>query len=373
MRRQEMVFRTVALGVVLGITLFFSVRSLTADDSRPQPPSITPAMIDSLKSLPGGLAALPAVPVPENNPQTAAKIELGKKLFFDTRLSLDRASSCGTCHSPQKAFADGLPRAKGFQGALLLRNSPTVLNAAYNTAQFWDGRAATLDEQCKGPLLAPMEMNMLDEKHLVERLSSIPGYRQDFETVFGSRPSMDNITNAIAAFERTLVTPGARFDRYAMGDKSALTEQEKRGLIVFIGKGSCSECHNGPNFTDNKYHNLGVVPGHGSPDDPGRYVITKKEEDRNAFKTPTLRNVSLTAPYMHDGSVATLEEVIDLYDRGGGDDPKKSKLIYKLNLTSAEKADLAAFLKTLDGDMPQVQLPTMYPENVLVSKGRIGR
>jgi cytochrome c peroxidase len=373
MGKKESVFKAVALGVVLGATLFFAGRSLSADESRPQPPGITPTMIDSLKSLPGGLAALPAVPVPDSNPQTQAKVELGEKLFFDTRLSLDRASSCGTCHSPQKAFADGLPRARGFQGALLPRNSPTVLNAAYNTAQFWDGRAATLDEQCKGPLLAPKEMNMLDEKHLVERLNSIPGYRQDFQTIFGGSPSLDNIASAIAAFERTLVTPGARFDRYALGDKSALTEQEKRGLIVFIGKGSCSECHNGPNFTDNKFHNLGVAPMHGTPDDPGRYAITRQEEDRYAFKTPTLRNVSLTAPYMHDGSVATLEEVIELYDRGGGDSPRKSKLIYKLNLSSAEKADLVAFLKTLDGDVPQVQLPKMYPETVLVPKGRMGR
>ena len=368
MTRKDIVCRTGIVIAVLSAVMFSSSRGFTADEGHTQPPGITPAMIDSINVLPGGLAALPAVPVPDDNPQTQAKIELGKKLFFDTRLSLDRASSCGTCHSPEKAFADGLPRAKGFQGALLPRNSPTVLNAAYNTIQLWDGRAATLDEQCKGPLLEPAEMNMLDEKHLVERLNSIPGYRQDFQTIFSGPPSLDNIARAVAAFERTLVTPGSRFDRYAMGDKTALTEQEKRGLIVFIGKGSCSECHNGPNFTDNKFHNLGIVPVHGSPNDLGRYVVTKKEEDRNAFKTPTLRNVSLTAPYMHDGSVATLEEVIDLYDRGGGDVPNKSKLVYPLNLTAAEKTDLVAFLKALNGNVPQVQLPKMYPETVLKSK-----
>jgi cytochrome c peroxidase len=370
MTRKDIVCRTGIVIAVLGAIMFTSSRGFTAEEGHAQPPGITTAMIDSMKVLPGGLTALPAVPVPEDNPQTQAKIELGKKLFFDTRLSLDRASSCGTCHSPERAFADGLPRAKGFQGTLLPRNSPTVLNAAYNTIQFWDGRAATLDEQCKGPLLAPAEMNMLDEEHLIERLNSIPGYRQDFQTVFNSSPSLDNIARAVASFERTLVTPGSRFDQYAMGDKAALTEQEKRGLIVFIGKGSCSECHNGPNFTDNKFHNLGVVPAHGSPDDLGRYVVTKKEEDRKAFKTPTLRNVSLTPPYMHDGSVATLEEVIDLYDRGGGDVPNKSKLVYPLNLTNAEKADLVAFLKALNGNVPQVQLPKMHPETVLKARGQ---
>ncbi|MGC2695615.1 MAG: cytochrome-c peroxidase [Candidatus Angelobacter sp.] len=308
-----------------------------------------------------------------NNPQTSEKIELGKELFFDTRLSLDRASSCSTCHSPTKAFADGLPRAKGFQGAQLPRNSPTVLNAAYNTAQFWDGRAATLDEQCKGPLLAPAEMNMLDEKHLVERLNAIPGYRQDFQTVFGGAPSLDTVAQSVAAFERTLVTPNSRFDRYAMGEKHALTNQEKRGLIVFIGKGACSECHNGPNFTDNKYYSLGVIPAHGAPDDLGRYAVTKKEEDRYAFKTPTLRNVALTAPYMHDGSSTTLEDVVELYDRGGDGGANKSKLIYKLNLTAQEKSDLVAFLKTLTGDQPQIQLPEMHPEVIPASREKQGQ
>jgi len=373
MEWKRMIFKTGIMAGLLGAVLFFSMRGFSADEGRPQPPAITPAMLDSLQALPGGLNALPAVPVPVDNPQSQAKIELGKKLFFDTRLSLDRASSCATCHSPEKAFADGLPRARGFQGALLPRNSPTVLNAAYNTSQFWDGRAATLDEQCKGPLLAPAEMNMLDEKHLVDRLNSIPGYRQDFQAIFGATPSLDNVARSIAAFERTLVTPGSRFDHYAASDKNALTEQEKRGMIVFIGKGACSECHKGANFTDNQFHNLGVIPAHGSPDDPGRYAVTKKEEDRNAFKTPTLRNVMLTGPYMHDGSIATLEEVVELYDRGGGDGPNKSKLIYKLNLTAQEKTDLVAFLKALNGDVPQVHPPQMYPEVFAQSTGAQGR
>jgi len=363
---------TVAAGLLGGVVLL-NARGSSADEGKPQPPTITPAMLDSMKVLPAGLNALPPVPVAAENPQSQAKVELGKRLFFDARLSLDRASSCSTCHAPEKAFADGLARARGFQGALLPRNSPTVLNAAYNTAQFWDGRAATLDEQCKGPLLAPAEMNMLDEKHLVDRLNSIPGYRRDFETIYGQSPSLDTVARSIAAFERTLVTPGSRFDRYAAGEKTALSDQEKRGLIVFIGKGACSECHKGTNFTDNQYHDLGVVPAHGAPDDPGRFAVTKKEEDRNAFKTPTLRNIALTAPYMHDGSLATLEEVVDLYDRGGGDRPHKDKLIYKLNLTPQEKADLVEFLKSLNGEIPQVKRPAMYPETIAQSGGDQGR
>jgi cytochrome c peroxidase len=158
-----------------------------------------------------------------------------------------------------------------------------------------------------------------------------------------------------------------------MGDKNALSDAEKRGLILFIGKAACSECHNGPNFTDNKYHNLGIAAAQGNPDDVGRFTVTKNPEDRNAFKTPTLRNVALTAPYMHDGSSATLEEVIELYDRGGGDAPGKSKLIYKLDLTPQEKADLVAFMKSLNGTMPQMKAPAMYPEADVHSKGELGR
>jgi cytochrome c peroxidase len=360
MARKKIGYPIKVAAITLVAAAAFATKSFSADENRPAMPSISPEMVDTMKVLPGGLAALPPVPVPEDNPQTEAKVELGKRLFFDTRLSGDFSSSCATCHNPAVAFTDGLPRSRGFAGKTLLRNSPTVLNAAYNTAQFWDGRAATLDEQCKGPLLSPQEMNMVDEKHLVNRLNAVPQYRQDFQTAFGEGPSLDNVAHAIAAFERTLVTPGSRFDRYALGDKSALSDQEKRGLIVFFGKGSCSECHKGVNFTDNLYHDLGAKPVAGNPEDLGRFAITHNPADRGAFKTPTLRNVALTAPYMHDGSVATLEDVVEFYDRGGDGAPNQSKLIFKLNLTAQEKQDLVAFLKTLTGAIPQVQPPKMY-------------
>ena len=348
--------------VLLGTFVFFSAKGFSSpDDARPVP-AITPAMVDSMTALPGGLGMLPRVPVPADNPLTKAKIELGKRLFFDTRLSLDRSTSCSSCHSPDKAYTDGRPRARGFKGKMGTRNSPTVLNAAYNKSQFWDGRAASLDEQCKGPLLSPAEMNMVDEKHLVQRLNNVPGYRKDFKKVFGSSPSLDNVARAIASFERTLVTPNSRFDKYVKGDKSALTTAEKRGLIVFFGKGSCSECHKGANFTDDKFHNLGVVSTPGGKEDVGRFAVTKNPADKGAFKTPTLRNVALTGPYMHDGSSATLEDVIDLYDRGGADGPNKDKLVKKLNLTAQEKSDLIAFLKALNGTPPKVVAPKMYPD-----------
>lgn len=346
-------------------------RSISATDDPRAVPVIGPEIVDAMKVLPGGLTALPEVPIPADNPQSAAKVELGKRLFFDTRLSGDFNSSCSTCHSPEKAFTDGLPRSKGFNGVLLRRNSPTVLNAAFNTAQFWDGRAATLDEQCKGPLLSPNEMNMVDETHLIARLNAVPDYRRDFQTVFGAGPSLDNVARAVAAFERTLVTPDARFDQYMSGNKKALTDQEKRGLVVFFGRGACSECHKGANFTDNLYHNLGTTVVKGNPNDLGRFEITKKEEDRGAFKTPSIRNVTLTAPYMHDGSSATLEDVVEFYDRGGdgpngdrtnGDRTNKDKLIYKLNLSAQEKSDLVAFLKTLTGTQPHVDVPKMYAD-----------
>ena len=350
-------FRGLA-AAVLAAALFIGVRAfLVADELRPAPPVITTEMLDAMKTLPGGLTFLPEVPVPEGNPQRAAKIELGKRLFFDVRLSQDRSSSCATCHSPEKAFADGLARARGFQGVTLSRNSPTVLNAAYNTAQFWDGRAATLDEQCKGPLLSAAEMNMIDERHLIERLNNVPGYVEDFQEVFGAAPTLDNVSKAIAAFERTLVNSDSRFDRYVRGDKKALDAHEKHGLILFFSKASCSECHKGPNFTDNQFYSLGTTNN-----DPGRYAITQHEADRNAFKTPTLRNVALTGPYMHDGSSATLEDVIEIYNRGGDSGPNKSKLVYPLNLTNDEKADLVAFLKALTGTVPKVEVPAVYPD-----------
>lgn len=313
---------------------------------------VTLEMLDALAPLPGGIGALPDVPLPADNRQTAAKVELGRRLFFETLLSYDRTVSCATCHDPARGFADGRPLGVGFAGKALGRNSPTVLNAAFNKLQFWDGRASSLEEQATGPIMAAAEMHMSSEAEVVRRLSAEPHYRSAFQEVFGGSPSLQAVARAIAAFERTLVTRDCAFDRYAEGNKGALTDPQKRGLLLFIGKAGCTQCHLGRNFTDDKFYRIGL-PSLGG--DEGRFAVTRLAGDRGAFKTPSLRNVALTAPYMHDGSIATLDEVVDLYDRGGDVPADRSDRILPLELTAPEKADLVAFLRSLTGAVPGVQ------------------
>lgn len=324
---------------------------------QPPKPAITIATLDLMQVLPGGLSALSDPPIPQENPMSPGKIELGKLLFFDTRLSLDHSTSCATCHDPDKAYSDGRTRSVGIGRQVLSRRSPSILNAVYNNFQFWDGRAESLEEQARGPILAAAEMGMPDEKTLVARLEQVPEYRVRFERVFENGISLRNITLALAAFERTLVTPDSPFDNYLRGDKHALNDQQKRGLILFFGKAACTQCHNGPNLTDNKFYSLGIVE-ESNHLDPGRFAISKDPADRGAFKTPSLRNVALRAPYMHDGSMNTLEQVIDWYDRGGGEGPK-SELLFKLHLTADEKQDLLALLRALSGRIPTFKQPSV--------------
>jgi cytochrome c peroxidase len=320
-------------------------------------PEITITALDGMQHVPGGLAALPTPQIPPDNPMFPEKIELGKLLFFDTRLSRDRSTSCATCHDPEKAYSDGRTRGIGIENQQLPRRTPSILNAAYNAYQFWDGRAETLEEQAKGPILAAAEMGMPDEKTLIDRLEDVPEYRRRFDAVFGSGITLRNITLAIAAFERTLVTPNSPLDAYLRGDKNALSDQEKRGFILFFGKAGCTQCHNGPNLTDSKFYSLGAVPGREEAD-PGRFSVTKDQADRAAFKTPSLRNIALRSPYMHDGSMATLDQVIDWYDQGGGTG-RKSELLFKLNLSSDEKKDLLAFLHALSAPIPNIGKPAI--------------
>ncbi len=345
---------TIAAGSVLAVAAqIIPVRHSWAASSNSTVTSSSSAIIsvlDRMKALPGTLSALPEPPIPPDNPQTTSKIQLGKMLFFDTRLSRDYSLSCATCHTPDKAYSDGRPKAIGIGNKMLLRRSPSILNAAYNSAQFWDGRAASLEEQARAPIMEGSEMGMPDEKTVISRLQDVPEYRQRFQEVFGGTISLANVTKAIAAFERTLVTPDSPFDRYARGDKQALTDQQKRGLILFFGKASCTQCHNGENFTDNKFYSLGSR-GQDSNRDVGRFAITNSPADLDAFKTPSLRNVATRAPYMHDGSMSTLKEVLEWYDRGGGNDPKSS-LLHPLGLSNDEKQDLLAFLESLTGKTP---------------------
>ncbi|MEO8026190.1 MAG: cytochrome-c peroxidase [Bryobacteraceae bacterium] len=307
------------------------------------------------------LGLLP-IEFPADNPYTPEKAELGKLLYFDQRLSLDDNISCATCHTPKFAFTDGARTSAGIHGANGRRSAPTVINRAYSLAQFWDGRAATLEEQAKGPIENPIEMGHTHAA-CVSKIRAIPGYAALFEKVYGTRDiSIDHIVKAIATFERTVLSGDSPYDRYKAGDKKAMSPAQIRGLKVFLNKGKCDACHEGINFTSNSYHNLGVNIDQPNPD-VGRFEVTKDPADWGAFKTPTLRDVSRTGPYMHDGSMKTLEDVVEFYDKGGTANKNLDEKMKRLKLTADEKKDLVYFLHALDGNGWQnIQVPRNFPE-----------
>lgn len=333
---------------------------------------------------------LPPVPIPADNPQSEAKIKLGDKLFRDTRFSADGKVSCATCHDPNKAFTDNLPVSKGFNGLTGTRNAPTVINAAYMKSQFWDGREPDLEGQSKQPPINPVEGGLADHQPILEVIRNDPDYTRAFKAVFNIEPneiSMEQVAKAIASFERSVIQGNSPFDRYQYGgDSKALSESAIRGLEVFIGQGRCVSCHRIEEtqalFTDSRFHNIGVgfkrirgkeaeiaaeflaakqagadvdktVLTDADASELGRFAVTENLTTVGAFKTPTLRNVDLTAPYMHDGSLKTLKEVIDFYNNGGRlkeTDPLSGFLsggIRPLNLSAQQKKDLEAFLKAL--------------------------
>jgi cytochrome c peroxidase len=313
--------------------------------------------------------AAPPVPLgllpvqwPKDNPYSPAKAELGKLLYFDTRLSKDNTVSCATCHSPKFAYTDGLPVSAGIKGQKGGRSAPTVINRAYSLAQFWDGRAATLEEQAKGPIQNPIEMGESHES-VIAKLRGIAGYRKLFKDVFGTEDfTIDHVAMAIATFERTVLSGNSPYDRYQAGNKTAMTPSQIRGLNVFLNKAKCDQCHEGINFTSNAYHNLGVGMDKPSPDE-GRFGVTKNAADWGAFKTPTLRDIARTAPYMHDGSLKTLEEVVDFYDKGGTPNHNLDEKIKPLKLSDQDKKDLVAFMHALNGEgWQKIQPPTKFPE-----------
>jgi cytochrome c peroxidase len=296
------------------------------------------------------------VPHPADNAYSPARVELGRRLFFDPRLSGSNWISCGTCHNPGLAWGDGLPKGIGHGMQQLGRRTPTVLNTAWASSLFWDGRAATLEEQALGPITAPGEMNM-DMSGMLEKIKAVEGYRDLFAEAYPDEPISDKtVAKAIAAYERTVVSGKAPFDEWVEGDDNALSPAAQRGFVIFNGKGNCAACHSGWRFTDDSFHDIGV-PG----DDIGRGKFLKLETMQHAFKTPTLRNVDQRAPYMHDGSEATLEEVVELYDVGGRvKRPSLSPEMKPLGLTAAEKRDLVEFLRALtseDGPVMLVSLP----------------
>jgi cytochrome c peroxidase len=300
---------------------------------------------EALNLGPERLGNLPPVVSPPNNPITSDKILLGKQLYFDKRLSKDTTISCATCHDPTKGWSDDGPTSKGINEQFGGRRSPPVSNSAYNPLQFWDGRAPSLEEQAKGPIQNPIEMGNTHEV-MINTLVNLSGYVESFKKVFGDIPiTVDLVADAIATFERTVVTTDSPFDRFIKGDENSLTKQEKKGLEIFNGKGHCTSCHWGSNFSDGRFHNLGVKQKDPLKPDVGRYEVTKNPKDKGAFKTPTVRDAGLRAPYLHDGSEKSLRSLVDFYDRGGDDDSNLDPLIVPLGLSNNEKNALIAFIK----------------------------
>jgi cytochrome c peroxidase len=349
----------------------------------------TPGVHETLTvKLPLGLSKAQTQMVgPDANPLTRAKIELGRQLYFDKRLSSDSTISCASCHDPAQGYAAHTQFGVGVGGQMGGRNSPVSYNRILSGPQFWDGRASSLEEQAKGPIQNPIEMANTHDA-CIECLKGIEGYRLQFDAVFGTDSvNIDNVANAIASFERCLVTGPSPYDyhdalepflklteedladlkeddpetyaRYELlqADTAAhpMSESAQRGQKLFFSQEvNCTACHVGANFTDEKYHNLGVGMDKEEPD-LGRHTETKDEKDKGAFKTPTTRNVEHTAPYMHDGSQQTLEEVVEWYAKGGHANPYLDEKIKKLDLSAQDKADLVAFMKACSGPFPQVE------------------
>ena len=336
-------------------------------------------------TIPTGLTPI-AGSVPLSNPMTKKKIELGKQLYFDARISKDSTVSCATCHNPEKGWTDQLTTSTGINGQKGGRNAPTVLNTVYGRTMFWDGRAPSLEAQSQGPPQNKIEMGDQSYKEIIERLRTVKGYRDQFQEVFGTDVTLDGVAKAIASFERTALSGNSKFDKYDRGQDEAslklLSESEKRGMVLFglrlrqddefnpgvtLKKANCTSCHAGQNFSDEQFHNLGVGWDAKSAKfaDLGRFVIApvgaKTPAEIGAFKTPTVRDVTRTFPYMHDGTEKTLESVVEYYNKGGNPNPHLDKDMKPLNLTAQEKADLVAFMKTLTSEDVVVALPKLPP------------
>ncbi len=329
----------------------------------------------------GHLEPFKSVPVSDVNPQTPEKVELGKKLFFDRRLSGDGTMSCATCHIPDLAFTDGQEISFSYPTTRNWRNAPTLINVAFFRNLFYDGRVTSLEDQALFPIMSSFEMN-LNLDYLEEKLRVVPEYVEAFRKIFGGTITRERVAMAIASFERTLVSVNAPIDRYLKGDKSALSADAIKGYEIFLGKGGCTECHYGVNLSDDKFHALHMPenPDHQKDpritatrrfvakvyhyedyanlsEDPGRYLITKDKKDWKAFRTPTLREVAKTAPYMHNGIFITLDEVIDFFDRGGG---QGNTTIKPINLNPEEKKYLKIFLvEALSGEDVKLTYPVI--------------
>jgi cytochrome c peroxidase len=289
----------------------------------------------------------PAPPAPADNLPNAERVALGRTLFFDPRLSGDGNMSCATCHNPSLGWSDGQATARGVKSMTLGRATPTIVNTGYNSLQMWDGRKKSLEDQAMGPMEATVEMNM-DIARLFRFLNENQGYRRLFAKAYpGEAIDAGTLSKAIATYERTIVSRTSPFDRWVAGDAKAMTAQQVEGFRLFNGKAACAACHSGPNFTDNGFHNLGLKSFGVAEPDPGRYAIRPVKAMKGAFKTPTLRDVTRTGPYFHDGSAATLMDVMRHYDRGGDVTTNLSPNMKPLSLTEAEMAAVVAFMEAL--------------------------
>ena len=337
-------------------------------------------------TVPAGLPPVAAV-IPASNPMTKGKVDLGKQLYFDQRISKDGTVSCASCHDPAKGWTDNMKTSVGIKGQKGGRNAPTVLNTVYGRTMFWDGRAPSLEGQAQGPIQNKIEMGDQSYKEIIERLRGISGYREQFQKVFGTDITLDGMAKAIAAFERTALSGNSAYDKYNTGDPEkpetfkALSESQKRGMVLFglrlneedpfkvdaalLKKANCTACHAGANFTDEQFHNIGVGADEktGKLADIGRWEISpigsKNPAEKGAFKTPTVRDITRTGPYMHDGSEKTLEQVVEYYNKGGNKNPFLDADMKPLNLTDREKADVVEFMKALTGEPVVVALPTL--------------
>jgi len=342
--------------------------------------SLISAFSSTSLSFAGHLEPFKSVPVPKHNPQTPEKIELGKKLFFDRRLSGDGTMSCASCHIPELAYTDGQDISLNYPTTKNWRNAQTLMNVAFFKNLFHDGRVKTLEDQALFPMMSAFEMNQnLD--FVEEEIRVVPEYAEAFHKVFGGEPNRERIAMAIAAFERTLISVNAPYDRFVKGDTTALTADARKGYEIFNGKGKCAGCHAGVNFSDDRFYALNAPENpvllndprvtatmrfvakvyhykdyRNLKEDPGRYLITKNKKDWKAFRTPTLREIAKTGPYMHNGVLSTLDEVIDFFNRGGG---KGNRFLAPLGLDEEEKKQLKTFLvEALTGE----ELKITYPE-----------
>jgi cytochrome c peroxidase len=329
------------------ILLFILAGWLPAvDGSEPAafPKDTLPAHLP-INDIPPGLDA--SRPVPKDNPLTEAKTQLGRRLFFDPILSADGTVSCASCHEPSHGFAGSSRFGTGIGGKKTTRNVPSLLNRAFGTAFFWDGRERTLEAQALRPIDNPEEMGG-PVAEAVKRLQADPDYPALFKTAFADEITPSTLAKAIASFERVLLLGNSPVDRFRAGEVRALTDNEKHGLWLFESRGRCWRCHSGSNFSDEAFHNTGVSWSK-APIDFGRYAVTKLDADRGRFKTPTLRGLAATAPYMHDGSLTTLDEVVEFYNQGGTKNPDLDETIVPLALSKNDVKDLVAFLKALSG------------------------